>query len=496
MSKRLLILILGLMVVLASAGCFDLFAVPGVQVSPDGNTVYFLAPAGADTSEMAQGSLSSISINGGQPTTLTTGSKTDLTSAFAVNPTNGDIAYIETTKDNGTQVMVSSGGSAHALVTKDAFGGSLGIGTEMRYSPDGSHIAVSMIILPPDVTFDTLEQDSANSSSGGNPFSSGQLAGLKFVLYLVNTGDGTATAVSDKDKESVNTLAWSPDSKLLAYNAWTDGNGDGKISTMPSFSLTGAGGASDLSQIRIYDVGSGKVTPIDSKTTDYAETFLSNTEVAYVSLDFGSMMAGGASGGAGTGGVTAYDTASGQSRVAYQPKDGGLVIGMALSPDGSQVAWVELPSSDATGAATGGSGSSNNQPSELYVGANFDASAGPIAEIPGDTGFPDAPVWTPDGKSVLVSSTNIFASMMGQLGSLGSSFGTTGTSTGATAVPTEAIPTQKLLKVDVASKAVSTVYTGPMSNSSLFASVIGLASSDMMSSLSSLGGDTTPTPSS
>ena len=83
------------MVVLASAGCFDLFAVPGVQVSPDGNTVYFLTGANVSMDSMAGTSLSSVGIGGGQPTALTTGSQTDLTSAFAVNPTNGDLAVTD-----------------------------------------------------------------------------------------------------------------------------------------------------------------------------------------------------------------------------------------------------------------------------------------------------------------------------------------------------------------------------------------------------------------
>jgi Tol biopolymer transport system component len=479
MSKRALLFVVGLLIIAATAGCFDLFAVPGVAVSPDGSQVYFLSGGGLTSDTGGVTSLSSVSIDGGDPTSITTADKENLTTAFAVNPTNGDVAYVQTGKaSGGTQVMIYSGGSSHELVGTSAFS-SIGVGTMMRYSPDGSKIAVAMTMFPASVTLDML--GSENSSS----FDPTQLAGTQFVVYLINPADGSMTAISDPVKEAANTVAWSPDSKLLAYNAWIDGNGDGKIATMPDFASLAAGGGAaagpgDTSQIRIYDTSSGSTTPINSQSIDYAEAFISNTEVAYVSLDFTSLMAGGAGGGASGPSVMAYDVASGSSRVAYTGQGSTLVIGMELSPDGSQIAWVELP--DSQSSVMGGGGGSGSSPSHLYVGANFDASAGPLAEIPGDTGFPDAPVWTPDGKSILISSTNIFASLIGQFSA---GFGG---AAGGDATPTEAIPTQKLLKVDVASKAVTTVYEGPMSNSSFFASIFGLANSGAMDQLGQLGG--------
>jgi Tol biopolymer transport system component len=478
--------------VLATAGCFDLFGVPGVAVSPDGNTVYFLAGSGISGDAAGVTSLSSVSITGGTATAITTGDKEDFTSAFAVNPTNGDVAYVLTSKAaGGTQVMLYSGGSSRELVPVSSFSG-LGVGTMMRYSPDGSQIALTMTVFPPSVTIDMLGSESDNNMDPST------LKGTTFVLYLINAADGSVKTVSDPAKESANTIAWSPDSKLLAYNAWIDGNGDGTISTLPNFSAltSGAAGAgpADTSQVRIYDVGGGSVKSIDSTSIDYGETFISNTEVAYVSLDFSAMMGGamtGQSASAPGPSVKAYDVSTGASRVAYTGQGGTLVSGMSLSPDGNQIAWIELPSGGGAAAAMGGgaaaAGGSSSQPSHLYVGANFDASAGPIAEIPGEVGFPDAPVWTPDGKSLLISSTNIFSTLIGQFSAGFSGAASAASAASGDATPTEALPTQKLLKVDVASKEVTTVYEGPMTNSSLFASIIGLATSGDLAQLSSMG---------
>ena len=49
-------------------------AVPGVAVSPDGSQVYFLTSTGAESSDQASAtSLSSVSINGGQPAVIRRG---------------------------------------------------------------------------------------------------------------------------------------------------------------------------------------------------------------------------------------------------------------------------------------------------------------------------------------------------------------------------------------------------------------------------------------
>jgi Tol biopolymer transport system component len=270
------------------------------------------------------------------------------------------------------------------------------------------------------------------------------------------------TQVSDPATTWANTLDWSLDSQTLAYNAWIDNDGDGNISTLGIFAsaMTGNfGGAADISQIFLYNVASGSTTRVETADTDYAPTFVSATQVAFITLPSSAMMGGGGAG------VNVYDLNAGTKSTAYQAT--GTVLGIAVSPDGSQVAWTESSSeTDAQG----------NSPNQLYVaGIDFSNPRLVYTSTPEEVlGFVDAPVWTPDGTGILLSSSNILSSFMG---TFASAFGGMAESFGEAAGEDVQLDTllPKVLRVDVASGQSSVVYTGLVINPSYFAGIIAIA---------------------
>ncbi|MBZ0290462.1 MAG: hypothetical protein K8I30_22745, partial [Anaerolineae bacterium] len=208
--RKYLLLVIAALVMVFAAGCVDLFAVPGVAVSPDGSKIYFL---GGDLDVMSGGSsdsilsLTSANVSDGTSTVIVPGSEGMLISAFAVNPTNGEVAYMVATKEGDASVMIyGTDGSSRQLVGKDAFGGIVS-GTMMTYSKDGSKIALTGLLFPPDMSPAMLE----GSSSDMTPE---QLAKIKNVSWLINTGDGSVKAISNPDTERANTIAWSPNGNL------------------------------------------------------------------------------------------------------------------------------------------------------------------------------------------------------------------------------------------------------------------------------------------
>src|SRR5258706_16001939 len=178
-------------------------------------------------------------------------------------------------------------------------------------------------------------------------------------------------------------------------------------------------------------------------------------------------MMGGAGGGSGSGfGIATADIGSGASTPFYSASN--LITGVSVSPDGSQVAWAEVESSAAAGAASGGS--SNMPPAKIFVSPLGSAAAKQVAELNGMF-LVDIPVWTPDSKAVFVSSTNVLASMMGGLGSM-----MTGMSAAAgTDSTAEAPKPQQVTWVDVGSGETKVVFEGGMLNSGMFASLMSLA---------------------
>jgi hypothetical protein len=456
LKKRVLWIVLLLLLGGALSGCIDLFAVPGVAVSPDGSQLYFLSSPSADALSGDSLQLMTVNLASGESQVLTDAFGGIAVGGFAVNPVSGEVAFSSGLQDGDTLqstfIARYQNGEATLFIGPEAFGGSNYLPTQMEYSPDGSKLAMVGIVLPPGADLSQFDTEATSFAD----------LNLQSVVYIADTNSGTLTQVSDPATTWANTLDWSLDSQTLAYNAWIDNDGDGHISTLGIFAsaMTGSFGlASDISQIFLYNVSSGSTTRVETVDTDYAPTFVSSTQVAFVSLPSSAMMGGGGAG------VNLYDLTTGTKSTAYQAA--GTVLGIAVSPDGSQVAWTETSSeTDAEG----------NSPSQLYVaGIDFSNPRLVYSTTPEEIlGFVDAPVWTPDGTGILLSSSNILSSFMG---TFTSAFG--GLAEGFAEASGEEVQLDallpKVLRVDVASGQSSVAYTGVVINPSFFAGIIAIA---------------------
>ncbi len=334
MHRKLFVLIGSLvLVLLTTSGCLDLFAVPGIVVSPDGSTAYFIG-GGLDmeSGEDLQTSLTALNLSDGSTEVLVEGDENTLISAFAVNPVDGTLAFVRSVQGGAFTLEVYNGGSTAVVVELPTNT----IGTMAAFSPDGNWLALTLVTLP-------------EGMAEGEEFSAEAAATATFGVYLVNGADGSVTLISDDANTRANTLAWSPDGSYLAYNAWVDSNGDGRIQTSGGFDMSAMmGGAStdapqpDLSHIFVYDVAAGSTTQIETETVDYGQVFLDDSTLAYVSINFAGMMTG------EMPGINIYDIGSGESESVYSAQ--ALISGIALSPDGSMVAWTESSSQMPSGS--------------------------------------------------------------------------------------------------------------------------------------------------
>lgn len=458
--KRLGIIVCSLMMAFVLSGCLDLLSVPGVVVSPDSSKIYFLGLTTDVATEDSENAfpLTVYDLNTGAATVLG-----EAVGAFAVNPTTGELTFnaVNVTDESTSLMIVDASGATRPLIATEAMPGRL-VATQMQYSPDGSKIALTAVNIPPDVALDAFDTDESLPPE--------VLALIKSSLYIVDVNAGTITAVSDAATQWANTLDWSPNGQYVAYNAWLDTDANGSINTlgamggMMSGDLSGAG---DLSQIHIYNTADGSITPVTSTQTDYNPIFISDSQLAYLSADAVGMM-----GGTGIS-INIYDLTTASSTTAYQAP--GFVVGMALSPDGTQVAWTQLPP-DSTTNLGDETEDSENDPAEIYLSDTTFASPRLLTQVPNDFGIVDAPVWLTDGSGVMVTSSNIFASV---IGAFTAAFSGLATDLGATPEPDdEAIPVQTLTYVNVADGTATVLYEGTMSNSAFFASVFSLSGMD------------------
>jgi hypothetical protein len=470
-KNRWSVIALTLALAVAVSGCVDLFAVPGVGISPDGTQLYFLSPldpsAGA-TSDSFQ--LSMVSASGGEVTNIM-----ESFGAFAISPANGQVVFSGGLQDGETDqtfLMRYDGNSAGLFIGPEAFGDRNFIATQMVFSPDGSKIAMTGLTLPLGTDLDSINEESLSPED---------LALFDSVLYIADVNSGELTLVTDPAAQWANTVTWSPNGQLVAYNAWLDSNGDGTINTAGSFmSMAGGefGAVSDNSLIHIYDVGSGSTTVVESSTTSYSPAFVDDGRLAYATADATMMMVGSG------GGISVYDIGAGSSSPVFTPADGGFILGIATSPDGSRVAWTQLG---------GGTDPSGNQPNELWISDSAFSNPSMLASLGAELGFYDGPVWMPDSSGVLVAATNLFASVMGSMMSgfagMGDAFGAGDLGGDEFSEAVAEIPQQDVRLVNADTGEVTVLYSGPIFNGNLIASVISLVGlGDLEGAMGGLGG--------
>jgi dipeptidyl aminopeptidase/acylaminoacyl peptidase len=445
MRQKSLLLIGLLFVLFTASGCLDLFSVPGLAISPDGSTVYFLSGPPAMINSGFSSSLTALNVSDGSTEVIAEGSEDTLISAFAVSPTDGSLAYVKSAEDGAFTIEWYSGGSTSTLSELPVNT----IGTMAAFSPDGSWLALTAVTLPEDVEL------------GGEDLSEDAVAAATFNLYLVNVADGSLTTINDTETTRANTIAWSPDGSYLAYNAWMDTNEDGRIQTSGGLDFSGMmGGASteapepDLSQVFIYNVGDGSTTQVESETADFGQVFLDDSSIAYISLNFTGMMTG------ELPSINVYDIDSGESENVYSTQ--GFITGVSVSPDGSQVAWTEVTSNMG--------GGDEPAPGTLNIaGTDFEVTQSVTLE---GIAMPDAPVWV-DDESILAAGTNILGSFMG---TFSASFSASISSDGTTSsqVETPEIPLQQILLVGT-DGSIEVLYEGTLLNPSFVTSLLALA---------------------
>lgn len=355
--------------------------------------------------------------------------------AFGANPTNGDIAYVKNNRTDGLSIEVFSPEerSTVELVPPDAFG-TTGVGIMLQYSPDGSYLALTAATLPTGIApIDVYSEDTK--------FSEEQLAEIHYNAYVVNTSDGTMTQILGPQEVAFQMVDWNQSSSKVALNGWTDDNGDGKINMYPDKGTTQF---SDSTQIYTYDVATNTTTQISTAELNYAPTYIGD-QLFWLNFDRTRNI-----------GIIKLEPGS----VYGTPN---VIIGMAASPDNTQVAWIELPMNEDRTAVTG-------SPILQVAGTALEDFHEPrtVAELP-DMIVPDAPKWTSDGQSVLIGSANW---LNGMSGDLSQTFGVT--------LPGEPTDVPTVLKVDVASGQITPIYTGNIVNSSNWAGRMSLIASGVL----------------
>lgn len=380
--------------VLVASGCIDLTAVPGVVILPTGDhqVIFLEAPPEFINDGPVDGNtnaLVTMEITGGNTVAYYDGAFSGgFVTAFDAHPITGAVAYVVTEGEVGAKIQISEGGNVTELATFP-IGEAQGVilGTQLAYSPTGNLLAFSLVELPLGITLNQME-DLETMPEVLNQF--------QFEAYLIEVASGEITPLNDPTLEAVNTFAWSPSGSHLAYNAWVDTNGDGLIYPAPA-NLQEESRFLDHSQLRIREIASGETTAIDSATIDVIPEFLSDTQLAYVA--YGAVF----SDEEIFSEIMVYDFAT-STATSVRQSDGLLTYGLATSPDGSRVVWIEQTTS-ASGA--------EETTRTLYMSdlSFVEPVAIVITEL---EGVLDMPVWVPDADAVLLTASGFGGTLSNQ----------------------------------------------------------------------------------
>ncbi len=353
-------------------------------------------------------------------------SDTELPTAFGANPVTGELAYVKNDLSSGISIEVynPADGSTSQLVTAESFGKS-GTGMMLQYSPDGTHLALTVATLPPDVDPTTLDEQST-------PFTEEQLAQIYYEAYVVDAVTGMLTPIRPPNPLAFQMLDWNQSSNRVALNGWSDDNGDGRIHMFPDPTTRNF---PDLTQIYEYEVATDTLTQVTTSELNYAPTYVGD-ELYWLQFDQTRNI-----------GIIKLKPGS----VYGTPN---ILIGMAASPDNTQLAWIELPTNEDHTAVTA-------PPLLQVASAPFNEPA-TLMEFSAMV-VPDQPKWTPDGLAVLVGSTNLLDIKANELAA-----------TYGVAVNREEQGPPRVVQVEVATGAVSMVYVGPITNSSNYGTMMAL----------------------
>jgi Tol biopolymer transport system component len=426
----MVLILLGL--VLGLSGCVDLFALPNVAVSSDGQWVAFLIPEASGAATIP--SLKALNVNDG--TLLDIGFEGDYQGAFDWHPTTSEIAYYNVSFDGTPTIKVSDINSDPAGL--DYFGPFAFprpfYVTQLAYSPDGTRLALSVILFP----------DGADLRSIGSV--TFDMASAQAAVYVAELSAGTVTAVTELGGLFPSTLAWSPDGSKIAFAAWADGNGDGLIDVSGAGLRDVVSGIpADLAGVYVVDAGGGAVNKLSGDNLVLSPTWLDNSTLAAISLRLDA--------GTGSGGtdIVAFNVADGSSSILVPGNDRETFTTVSAAPDGSKIAYTAA----AIGVATliGDDQLSDERAPTRIMVSDLNGEPAAVYEDIGEFGTTDVPVWSPDGSRLFITAAHPFAALLGMV---------------AAHDPSAATAQQQIVLVDLSAPGAGRmIYEGPQTTSGL-----------------------------
>ena len=399
-------------------GCIDLFALPNVSQSSDGQwlTVLIADEQGAHTN------LKAINLINGS--TIPIGDSFDRQGAFDWHPTTQEIAYYNLSFDGVPSIKVTD------ISSPDNFGIDLfGVFafprpfwiTQLAYSPDGNFMAMSTILFP-DGT-DLLNVDISQVMT-------------EATLYLADLSMGTVTAISTIGERFPSTLVWSSDSNNLAYTAWIDSNGDGNPY-----------GADEMPSSFVYNLAAQNTLNIGDNTV--SPTWLDTTHIAYIvySIDPTSNTA--------STSIQSFDITDNTSQTLIPADNQFLYTAVAASPDGSQLAilgTINQSSMILDESFDIEQHQFQTESDHIFIAAADGTNIRDIyAPLLTEIRFLDVPVWSNDSSTLYISNANPIG---------------VGTASFSDTTTVEDIPQQRIIAINLdALDNLQSIYEGPMTSS-------------------------------